>query len=131
MKRMMMSAASVLALAIAGPALAQSVSTVNQSNTGNSANVDQTASLSGGDSLINQSGANNQANVSQGDDGSGATPINVSEIDQNGNSDLANDSKDTSTNDTHSDTHLSQPDRTSGGSGKMGSVRRTSGSTSI
>src|SRR3546814_4316380 len=36
MKRMMMSAASVLALAIAGPALAQSVSTVNQSNTGNS-----------------------------------------------------------------------------------------------
>src|SRR3546814_5299727 len=97
MKRMMMSAASVLALAIAGPALAQSVSTVNQSNTGNSANVDQTASLSGGDSLINQSGANNQANVSQGDDGSGATPINVSVIDQTGNSNLANVSQDTST----------------------------------
>src|SRR3546814_17657416 len=71
MKRMMMSAASVLALAIAGPALAQSVSTVNQSNTGNRAHVDQTASLSGGDSLINQSGANNPANVSPGADGSG------------------------------------------------------------
>src|SRR3546814_20118736 len=85
MKRMMMSAASVLALAIAGPALAQSVSTVYQSNTGNSDNVDQTASLSGGDSLINQRGANNQDNVSQGDDGSGAMTIRVSVIHPNGN----------------------------------------------
>src|SRR3546814_17226451 len=101
-------AAAVRALAIAGPALAQSVSTVNQSNTGNSANVEQTASLSGGDSLINQSGANNQANVSQGDDGSGATPINVSVIDQTGNSNLANVSQDTSTIAIQSDSYIGQ-----------------------
>src|SRR3546814_20834447 len=120
MKRMMMSAASVLALAIAGPALAQSVSTVNQSNTGNSANVDQTASLSGGDSLINQSGANNQANVSQGDDGSGATPINVSVIDQTGNSNLATVSQDTSTIAIQSDSYIGQPGRNNVADAKIG-----------
>src|SRR3546814_1170950 len=74
----------------------------------NSANVDQTASLSGGDSLINQSGAKNQANVSQGDDGSGATPINVSVIDQTGNSNLANVSQDTSTIAIQSDSYIGQ-----------------------
>src|SRR3546814_9918500 len=64
MKKMLMGAASVIALSIAAPAFAQSTSTVNQSNTGNGAVVDQTGSLSGGDSLVNQSGASNSANRS-------------------------------------------------------------------
>src|SRR3546814_14466618 len=57
MKKMLMGAASVIALSIAAPAFAQSTSTVNQSNTGNGEVVDQTGSLSGGDSTVHQSGA--------------------------------------------------------------------------
>src|SRR3546814_18760037 len=89
MKKMLMGAASVIALSIAAPAFAQSTSTVNQSNTGNGAVVDQTGSLSGGDSLVNQSGASHSANVTQADAGSGATPQNVSDIEHTGDSNTA------------------------------------------
>src|SRR3546814_12307070 len=89
MKKMLMGAASVIALSIAAPAFAQSTSTVHQSNTGNGAVVDQTGSLSGGDSLVNQSGASNSANVTPADDGSGATPQHLSDNDQTGDNHTA------------------------------------------
>src|SRR3546814_1191773 len=89
MKKVLRGASSWIALSVAAPAFAQSTSIVNQSNTGNGAVVDQTGSLSGGDSLVNQSGASNSANVTQADDGSGATPQKVSDIEQTGDSNSA------------------------------------------
>src|SRR3546814_12263015 len=109
MKKMLMGAASVIALSIAAPAFAQSTSTVNQSNTGNGAVVDQTGSLSGGDSLVNQSGASNSANVTQADDGSGATPQNASDLEQTGDSNPAQVNQDTSTLHVQSTPSIAQP----------------------
>lgn len=75
MKKLLLSAVSASAILMAVPALADnSSSTVNQSNTGNAATVDQTGSLSGGSSLVDQSGANNIATVTQADDGSLCLP---------------------------------------------------------
>ncbi len=98
MKKLLLCTASATALLLAAPALADnSTSTVNQSNTGNGAVVDQTGSIDGGSSLIDQTGANNAAAVTQADDGSGSTPVNVSTINQSGNDNAATVNQDTST----------------------------------
>src|SRR3546814_9535417 len=64
--------------------------------------------LSGGDSLVNQSGASNSANVTQADDGSGATPQNVSDIEQTGDSNSATVNQDTSTFAVQSTSYIEQ-----------------------
>src|SRR3546814_20910616 len=65
-------------------------------------------SLSGGDSLVNQSGASNSANVTQADDGSGATPQNVSDIEQTGASNSATVNQDKSTFAVQSTSYIEQ-----------------------
>ncbi|MDP5102413.1 MAG: hypothetical protein NWP98_00630, partial [Erythrobacter sp.] len=116
MKKTILTGASVLALAIAAPALAQSnqstvtqtgsgqsadvtqsgandLSTVTQSNADNEAEVVQ-AGVLGGTSDIVQSGTDNFASVSQSDDGDvvipgSVPPSSISTVDQTGNGNSA------------------------------------------
>ena len=62
MKKTILTTASVLALAVASPAFAQSTSTVTQDGNGNAADVLQTAANA---STIEQIGDNNVADVDQ------------------------------------------------------------------
>ena len=103
MKKYLLMGAAIAALS--APAFADnSVNVVTQSNTGNSAIVDQTGSQKGGDSLIDQSGANNSANVTQSDDNSGvSSPMNFSDILQSGDDNSAVVVQDTSTFQVSSD----------------------------
>ena len=125
MKNIILTGASIIALSIAAPALAQSnVSTVTQSGNSQDAtvtqsgandesvitqsNADNTATVNqdgifGSDSFITQSGSENTASVTQTDDGTpqgfGGTvpPSAVSTINQSGNSNSATIAQNTQT----------------------------------
>ena len=91
MQKHFFSTASVIALLVAGPALAND-SLVDQIGAGNIANVDQTMGEEG-DSDIDQIGNGNLAEVTQDEDPNGSasfsTPTNVATILQNGDNSRA------------------------------------------
>jgi len=80
MKATITTGASVLALAIAAPAVAQSISAIDQTGTGNSAAVTQSGSNA---SDVDQNGTGNSATVSQ------AGTDAISGIDQTGTANTA------------------------------------------
>ncbi len=85
MKKTIFTAASILALATAGPAFAQSISDVTQTGNGNGANVTQTGSNvsdidqigDGNAATVGQSGSNNDSDIDQ--TASGSNTANVAQ----------------------------------------------------
>ena len=91
MKKLLLTAVSTAAIAIAAPAYAQSTSTISQGGIGgHTVTVDQTGETVGSKSDILQTGVTNTATVTQSDDGSILVfPANMADIDQTGDNNTA------------------------------------------
>ena len=84
MKKLLLTAVSTAAIAIAAPAYAQSTSTISSGGIGgHTVTVDQTGDILGSDSNILQTGETNTATVTQSDDGTSSVPapVNLADID--------------------------------------------------